>query len=122
VTDVDQVIGDDAQADPALYAGQAFVATTVESVATLEETDAAFATGAAFLSVAEPAFLLEPLTLTLGEAIGDGHSLPFNFSCVRAMRFCPVEKSQPCTHDTYGKLRGVGIIFAHEIVRQSLRE
>src|SRR5437016_2630478 len=42
----------------------------------LEKTDAAFAAGAPLLSVAEPAFLLEPLTLrTLGAAVGDGYSL-----------------------------------------------
>jgi hypothetical protein len=39
VTDVDQVIGDDAQADPALNAGQAFVATAVQAMTALEETD-----------------------------------------------------------------------------------
>ena len=76
-TDVDQVIGDDAQADPALDAGQAFVATAVQAMAALEETDPAFAACAPLLSVAEPAFLLEPLSLrtALGREVGDGDSL-----------------------------------------------
>ena len=72
---IDQVIGDDAQADPALDAGHAFVATAVQAVATFEQTDTTLAAGAPLLGVAEPAFLLEPLTLrALGGAIGDGDS------------------------------------------------
>ena len=63
MADVDQVIGDDAEADPALDARHAFVATAVEAVASLEKTDAPFAAGAPFLRIAEPARLLQPLAL-----------------------------------------------------------
>src|SRR5579883_1289292 len=76
MADVDQVVGDDAQADPALDAGHAFVAAAVQTMAALEQTDATFTPGAPSLGVAEPAFLLEPLSLSaLGGAIGNGHSL-----------------------------------------------
>ena len=76
VADVDQVVGDDAQAHPALDARQALVATAVQAVAALEKTDATLTASAPLLSVAEPAFLFEPLALrTLGGAIGDGDSL-----------------------------------------------
>ena len=57
-TDVDEGVGDDAEADPALDARQTLVATAVQAVASLEKTDAALAAGAPLLSVAEPAFLL----------------------------------------------------------------
>ena len=50
MADVDQVVGDDAEADPALDAGQAFVAAAVESVASLQKADA-FETGRAEVAV-----------------------------------------------------------------------
>ena len=46
MTDVDQIVGDDAQADPALDAGQAFVATAVQAMASLEKTDTTFTASA----------------------------------------------------------------------------
>ena len=71
MTDVDQVVGDDAQPDPALDAGHAFVATTVQAMASLEKTDTTFTAGAPFLRVAEPAFLLESLAagMTIPEIV-----------------------------------------------------
>ena len=75
MADVDQVVGDDTEADPALDARQALVATAVQAVAPFEKTDTALASGAPLLGVAEPAFLLEPLTLHApGGAIRDGDS------------------------------------------------
>jgi hypothetical protein len=63
VADVDQVVGDDTEADPALDAGQAFVAAAVQAVASLQKADAAFTAGAPLLGVAEPTLLLEPIAL-----------------------------------------------------------
>jgi hypothetical protein len=75
VADVDEVIGDYAKTDPALDTGRTHVAATVQTVATLQKTDAAFAAGAPLLGVAEPALLFELLALgALGGAIGDGDS------------------------------------------------
>lgn len=39
MTDVDPIVGDDAQSDPARDAGQPYAATAVQTVATLEEAD-----------------------------------------------------------------------------------
>src|SRR6266404_1665562 len=76
VADVDQVVGDDAQAHPTLDARQALVATAVESMAALEKTDTTLTASAPLLGVAEPAFLLEALALhTFAGAIGDSDSL-----------------------------------------------
>ena len=76
LTEVDQVVRDDAEADPALDAGHAFVATAAESMAAFEKTDAPLTAGAPFLGVAEPALLLElPALRALGGAIWDGHPL-----------------------------------------------
>src|SRR6185437_12444145 len=62
--------------DPALHTREAFVATAVQAMAALEQTDATLATGSPLLGVAEPAFLLEPFALlALGGAIGDGEPL-----------------------------------------------
>src|SRR5579863_2236752 len=77
VADVDEVVGDHAQADPALDAGHALVTAAVQAMATFEETDATLTSGAPFLGVAEPAFLLESLSFStpFGRAVGDGDSL-----------------------------------------------
>ena len=52
--DVHQIVRDDAQADPAVHAGDAMVATAAQTVATFEHTDATFAADAPALSTAEP--------------------------------------------------------------------
>src|SRR6266508_1994203 len=72
LADVDEVIGDHAEPDPALHAGFALVPATVEAVAAFDDADASLASGAPFLAVAEPALLLLALALgALGGAIGD---------------------------------------------------
>ena len=74
--DVDEVVGDHAEPDPALHAGLAPVAAAREAVPALDDADASFAAGAPFLAVAEPAFLLlASALLALGRAIGDADAL-----------------------------------------------
>src|ERR1700687_454684 len=70
-TDVDQVVGDDAQADPALDALGPFVTGSVQPVAPLQEADPALASGSPLLGMAEPALLLQLLALgALGTEVG----------------------------------------------------
>src|SRR5262245_32986731 len=56
--DVDDVVGDHAEADPALHSNEALVAAAVEPMSALSHTDASLAAGAPFLAVAEPALPL----------------------------------------------------------------
>ena len=53
--DVDQVIGDHAEADPALHSGIALVSAAIETVSPFDHADASLASGAPFLASAEPA-------------------------------------------------------------------
>ena len=53
--DVDQVIGDHAEADPALHSGIALVSAAIETVSPFDHADASLASGAPFLATAEPA-------------------------------------------------------------------
>lgn len=101
MTEVDQVVGDDAEADPALHARETFVATAVQAVAALEQTDAAFTAGAPLLGVAEPAFLLQSFALRAppGRAIGDGHSLDARGSRAVSLR---CEKKEASAVSRYG--------------------
>ena len=70
--DGDEVVGDDAEADPALHAGIAFVAAAVEAMAAFDHADAALAAGAPDLTSAEPALLLfAPALCTFARAIGN---------------------------------------------------
>ena len=74
--DVDAIIRDHPEPDPTLHAGIAFVAAARESMSPLDHADAALASGAPFLAVAEPALLLQALALgTLARAIGNAHAL-----------------------------------------------
>src|SRR6266481_2753397 len=74
--DVDQVVGDDAQADPALDAVGALVATSVQPMAPLKEADPTFTSGSPLLSTAKPALLLERLALgTPVSEVRDGDTL-----------------------------------------------
>src|ERR1700680_2574441 len=74
--DVDESVGDDAEPDPARHSGVALVAAAVESVPALDDADAALASGAPFLAVAEPALPLLALALgTFGRAVGNAHAL-----------------------------------------------
>ena len=67
-SDVDQVVGDDAQPHPALPAFLAAVAATIQSVSPLQETAASFRTRSPFLSPPEPALLLVPAALGAADA------------------------------------------------------
>ena len=63
-SDVDQIVCDDTEADPAFHAVIAFVAAAGETVPALYDADASLAPGAPFLTVSEPALLL--LAFALG--------------------------------------------------------
>ena len=56
--DIDQVIGDHPEADPALHAIVAAITTSIEAMSPLAYTDASFASRAPSLPVAEPWLLL----------------------------------------------------------------
>jgi hypothetical protein len=58
-TNVDEIVGDDAEPDPALHAVKSFVAATIQPVSLFENADAAFASRAPFLKLLEPALFLE---------------------------------------------------------------
>src|SRR5947208_7117024 len=71
-TDVDDIVGDHTESDPAVHADITFVAAAVETVATLDHTDASLTSDAPLLSVAEPALPLLTLAFgALGRAIGN---------------------------------------------------
>src|SRR5215831_2886557 len=75
-TNIDEIIGDHAEPDPALHSVLAFIPTTVEPVSPLGHADAAFAAGPPFLAVTEPALLLlAPALSALGGAVGDADAL-----------------------------------------------
>ena len=61
---IDEVIGDHAESDPAPHPVIALIQASVESVPPLEHADASFASRPPFLSSLKPAFLL--LTLERG--------------------------------------------------------
>src|SRR5260370_26498840 len=76
VADVDEVVSDHAEPDPALHASIALVPGAVEPVPSLDDADAPLATGAPFLPFAEPALLLLALALeALGSAVGNADAL-----------------------------------------------
>ena len=56
--DVHQIVGDHREADPAVHAVDAMVATAAQAVATFEHTDAAFASDAPALAAAKPVLTL----------------------------------------------------------------
>ena len=62
-TDVDEVVGDDAEADPAVHSDIALVAAAAEAMSPFCDADASLTTGAPFLAVTEPAFFLLALAL-----------------------------------------------------------
>ena len=71
--DVDQVVSDDAQADPALHPIRSLVATAVQDMAALEQTDPSFASGTPALGISKPAPFFEQFALrALGAAIRHG--------------------------------------------------
>src|SRR5437764_370405 len=70
--DVEEIVGDHAEPDPALHSGFSLVAAAVEPVPPFDHADAAFASGPPFLAVAEPTLLLLAFALkTFGRAIGN---------------------------------------------------
>src|SRR5215472_3396976 len=70
--EVDEIVGDDPEADPALHSIVARIAASVETMPTLADADAPLAPGAPSLAAAEPALLLLTLARgTLGRAIGN---------------------------------------------------
>src|SRR6202521_4495025 len=70
--DVDDVVGDDAERDPAVHSDEALVTAAPEAMAPFDHTDASLASGAPFLAVAEPAlFLLALAFKAFGGAIGN---------------------------------------------------
>src|ERR1700680_112090 len=56
--DVHQIVSDHTEADPAVHAVDAMVATAAKAMATFEHTDAAFAPDAPALAAAEPVLAL----------------------------------------------------------------
>src|SRR5437773_11052292 len=65
--DIDEVIGNDSETDPAMHARVTFIEAAAESVASLEHADAPFTIDAPCLIFAEPALLFALSTLrTLG--------------------------------------------------------
>ena len=56
--DVDQVVGNHPEADPALDTGIPLVPAAIESMPSFDHADATLAAGPPFLAVAEPALLL----------------------------------------------------------------
>jgi hypothetical protein len=81
-TDVDDVVGDDAEADPAVHSNVALVAAAGEAVSPFDYADAALASGTPLLAVAERAlFLLAFAFGALVERLGMQTRLtPFAFA------------------------------------------
>ncbi len=74
--EVDEVVGDDAESDPAFHTRLFFIAAAIQSVTALQHTDAAFAPGAPFLRLLEPALLLSLFAfLTARARTGNRHPL-----------------------------------------------
>ena len=70
--DIDEIIGDDAEADPAPHSIVAAISAALEAVPALAHTDAPLAPGAPSLPVTKPSLLVLPLARgALAAAIGD---------------------------------------------------
>ena len=86
MTEIDQVIGDHPEGDPALHSVLAAISAAVEAMAAFADADTAFAASAPSLPVAEPSLLLlAPALSTLRGVIGDAdpfHALGFRRSFV----------------------------------------
>src|ERR1700691_5600184 len=82
-TDVDDIVGDDAEPDPTVHSDESLVAATDEAVASLDHADASLTSGAPLLTVAEPALSLLALALrAFGRAIGNADA--FDALCLRS--------------------------------------
>jgi len=87
LADVDEVVGDDAEPDPALHAGLSPIAAAGEAAPALDDADASLAPGTPFLATAEPALLLLASAFrTLGRAIGDADAFDASVSCSTSSR------------------------------------
>src|SRR5258705_12411822 len=97
-TDVDDVVGDDAEPDPTLHSGIAFVAAAIEPVSPLDHADASLASGPPFLSVAEPALPLLSFALgALGRMVGNAVALDaLGFRCCLVLRSRMRHLLPPC--------------------------
>src|SRR5258705_10420074 len=74
--DVNEVVADHSESNPALHSTITFVTATVQSMPPFHHADASFATGSPFLAVSEPALFLLPFTLSaFGVAIGNAYPL-----------------------------------------------
>src|SRR5580692_6384660 len=73
-TDLDQIVGDNPEPYPTLHPFEATVATTIQSVATFQHTDASFTSRPPFLSGAEPPPPLQlPPFFAMRAAVGNRH-------------------------------------------------
>jgi hypothetical protein len=89
--DVDDIIGNHAEADPSLHSDETFVAASVEAISALDHADASLASCAPLLAVAEPAFLLLAFAFgALGRAVRNADASD-NPSPSRPPLFCRVE-------------------------------
>ena len=117
-TDVDEVVGDDAEPDPALHSDSAFVAAAVEPVSPFDHADAPLASGSPSLAVAEPALFLLALALsTFGGAIGNADA--FDASRFRRSLILGGVEPSVCRHQTRraSELRLVGFDGRDQQVR-----
>ena len=74
--DVDEIVCDDAEADPPVHTGIAFVAAVVQTMSPFHDADASLGPGARFLAVAELALFLLAFTFgALSGAIGNARAL-----------------------------------------------
>src|SRR5438093_9345456 len=77
LSDIDQVIGEDAEPDPSLHSLRAPIQTAPQSMPPLEHTDASFASGPPRLRFLEPPALLHRLAF-LAARIAVGHRHPLD--------------------------------------------
>src|SRR6516165_2942898 len=94
--DVDEVVSDDPQSDPALHAVVATITATLEPMPTLADADASLASGTPSLSVAEPTLLLLARAAgILGAMVGNADAL-HTFGFCRCLVLTGMEPSISC--------------------------
>src|SRR4051794_34362983 len=85
---VDQVVGDHAESDPALYAFGTSVAASAQSMAALDDADTSFAAGSPRLRLPEPAALFELFPLRTMR-VSVRHRYPAHTQFLRCSFVCP---------------------------------
>jgi hypothetical protein len=71
-TNVDHIVGDDAEAYPSLHSNEAFVVGSAEAVPSLDHADASLGSSAPLLAIPEPSLSLFAFSVSaLGRAIGN---------------------------------------------------